>query len=121
MLGPLEKSSNEELADEWRSVLGKPGIERGLDLVSDSLTLGVRTPKNVLLRLFTMVAQVADLGTCWIIPVDPVVGGQSPVEELDNVNPVRKGFPGAQCMSQWPPVNGIHQVSTDLLLFNHKV
>ena len=82
---------------------------------------GVRTPQHVLWGLFTLVAQVADLGTGWIIPVDPVVGGQSPVEELDNVNPVGEGFPGAQGMSQWPPVNGIHQVSADLLLFNQEL
>ena len=103
------------------TVMDNNNLKSSLDLVSDSLTLGVRTPKHVLLRLFTLVAQVATLGTGWIIPVDPVVGGQSPVEELDNVNPVGESFPGAQCMSQWPPVNGIDQVSTDLLLFNHKV
>ena len=100
---------------------GKPRTEGGLDLVSDGLAFGMWTPKHVLLRLITLVAQVADLGTGWIIPVDPMVGGQSPVEELDNVNPVGESFPGAQSMSQWPPVNGIDQVSTDLLLFNQEL
>ena len=77
-------------------MLGKPRIDSCLDLVSDGLAFGMWTPKHVLLRLITLVAQVADLGTGWVIPVDPVVGGQSPVEELDNVNPVGESFPGAQ-------------------------
>ena len=75
MLRPLEKSCNDELAYGRRSVLGKPRIDSCLDLVSDSLALGVRTPKHVLLRLFTLVAQISDLWTGWIVPVDPVVGG----------------------------------------------
>ena len=107
VLRPLEKSCNDELADGWRSVLGKPGTERSLDIVANSLALGVRTPKHVLLRLFTLVAQIADPWTDWIIPVNPVVGGQSPVEELDNVNHGRRlsWCPGhvPVATSQWHP------------------